>query len=136
MRYADHHRETAEMRTTTARNVLGTELEVCSLSPATGWFRDGCCRSGSGDAGLHLVCARMTREFLDFSLERGNDLITPNEDVDFPGLEPGDQWCICVDRWKEAQAAGVAPPVVLAATHISTLEFISLEELQEHAAED
>jgi uncharacterized protein (DUF2237 family) len=120
----------------TAKNVLGTELEVCSLSPATGWFRDGCCRSGAGDEGLHLLCARVTHEFLEFELERGNDLVTPNEDFDFPGLEPGDQWCVCVERWKEALAAGVACPVVLAATHISTLEFVSLEDLQAHAADD
>lgn len=121
---------------TTPKNVLGTELEVCSLSPVTGWFRDGCCRSGAGDVGLHLVCARVTREFLDFELERGNDLITPREEFDFPGLEPGDQWCVCVERWKEALAADVACPVVLAATHISALEFVSLEDLQAHAAED
>uniref|UniRef100_A0A7C2JW45 DUF2237 domain-containing protein n=1 Tax=Schlesneria paludicola TaxID=360056 RepID=A0A7C2JW45_9PLAN len=119
-----------------AKNVLGGELETCSLSPVTGWFRDGCCNTGGGDAGLHLVCARMTREFLDFSLERGNDLITPNPEWDFPGLEPGDQWCICVERWKEALAARVACPVVLEATHISTLEFVTLEELQAHAAVD
>jgi len=120
----------------TPKNVLGTDLEVCSLSPVTGWFRDGCCRSGAGDTGLHLVCARVTREFLDFEFEHGNDLVTPNETFDFPGLEPGDQWCVCVERWKEALAAGVACPVVLAATHISTLEFVSLEDLQAHAAED
>uniref|UniRef100_A0A7C4LJT6 DUF2237 domain-containing protein n=1 Tax=Schlesneria paludicola TaxID=360056 RepID=A0A7C4LJT6_9PLAN len=121
---------------TSAKNVLGTELEVCSLNPRTGWFRDGCCRSGPGDVGLHLVCARVTREFLDFQLERGNDLVTPNEDFDFPGLVPGDQWCVCVERWKEALEAGVACPVVLAATHISVLEFVSLEELLAHAAVD
>jgi len=119
-----------------AKNVLGTELEVCSLSPATGWFRDGCCRSGPGDDGLHLVCARVTREFLEFERDQGNDLITPNEDWDFPGLEPGDQWCVCVERWKAALAEGVACPVVLAATHISTLEFVSLEDLEAHAADE
>ncbi|MBI1347151.1 DUF2237 family protein [bacterium] len=119
----------------TAKNVLGTDLETCSLSPATGWFRDGCCRSGAGDVGLHLLCARMTEEFLEFSRDHGNDLSTPNPEWDFPGLVPGDQWCLCIERWKEALAAGVAPPVVLAATHISTLEFVSLEELQEHAAD-
>jgi len=119
----------------TAKNVLGTDLETCSLSPATGWFRDGCCRSGAGDVGLHLVCARVTAEFLTFSKARGNDLSTPNPEWDFPGLVPGDQWCLCVERWKEALEAGVAPPLVLAATHISTLEFVSLEELQQYAAD-
>lgn len=120
----------------TAKNVFGTELQTCSLSPTTGWYRDGCCRTGPGDVGLHLVCARVTREFLEFSKERGNDLSTPNPDADFPGLEPGDQWCLCVERWKEALAAGVAPPVVLEATHISTLEFATLEELEEHAVDE
>jgi uncharacterized protein (DUF2237 family) len=119
-----------------ARNVLGTELEVCSLSPTTGWFRDGCCNTGAGDTGLHLVCARVTEEFLAFSADQGNDLSTPNPEWDFPGLEPGDQWCVCVQRWKEALAAGAACPVVLEATHISTLEFVTLEELQQHAAVD
>lgn len=119
----------------TAKNVLGTDLETCSMSPVTGWFRDGCCRSGSGDVGLHLVCARVTADFLEFSKERGNDLSTPNPEWDFPGLVPGDQWCLCVERWKEALEAGVAPPIVLAATHISTLEFVSLEELQQYAAD-
>ncbi len=120
----------------TAKNVLGTDLETCSLSPVTGWFRDGCCRNGAGDTGLHLLCARMTREFLEFSKARGNDLSTPNPEWEFPGLEPGDQWCLCIERWKEALAAGVAPPVVLASTHISTLEFLTIEELQEFAADD
>lgn len=119
-----------------AKNVFGTELQTCSLSPTTGWYRDGCCRTGPGDVGLHLVCARVTREFLEFSKERGNDLSTPNPEADFPGLEPGDQWCLCVERWKEALAAGVAPPIVLEATHISTLEFATLEELEEHAVDE
>lgn len=118
------------------KNVLGGELEVCSLSPTTGFFRDGCCRTGMDDHGLHLVCARVTEEFLEFSQARGNDLSTPVPEWDFPGLQPGDQWCVCVERWKEAFEAGVAPPVVLAATHISTLEFVSLDELAAHAAVD
>ena len=117
-----------------ARNVLGGELENCSMSPMTGFYRDGCCRTGPGDVGLHTVCAEMTAEFLTFSRLRGNDLSTPQPDFDFPGLEPGDRWCICVERWKEAFAAGKAPPVVLAATHISVLEFVDLEELERHAA--
>ncbi len=120
----------------TPRNVLGTELETCSMSPMTGFFRDGCCRNGPGDVGLHLVCTRVTEEFLQFSAAHGNDLSTPRPEWDFPGLQPGDQWCVCVERWKEAMEAGFAAPVVLAATHISTLEFVSLEELQQHAAED
>src|SRR5687768_10492700 len=78
-----------------ARNVLGTELEVCSLNPTTGWYRDGCCNTGGRDTGLHLVCARVTEEFLAYSVEQGNDLVTPNPDWDFPGLQPGDQWCVC-----------------------------------------
>ncbi len=120
----------------TPRNVLGTELEVCSMSPMTGFFRDGCCRNGPGDVGLHLVCTRVTQEFLEFSAAHGNDLSTPRPEWDFPGLQPGDQWCVCVERWKEAMEAGFAAPVVLAATHISTLEFVSLEELRQHATDD
>ena len=117
------------------KNVLGGELEVCSHSPTTGFFRDGCCRTGADDVGLHLVCTRVTEEFLLFSKAHGNDLSTPVPEWDFPGLQPGDQWCVCVERWKEAFEAGAAPPVVLAATHISTLEFVTLEELTEYAAE-
>lgn len=115
------------------RNVLGEELELCSTSPMTGFFRDGCCRTGAGDVGLHTVCAEMTAEFLRFSQSRGNDLSTPNPEFDFPGLEPGDRWCLCVQRWKEAYQAGVAPRVNLAATHISVLEFVDLEDLQKMA---
>jgi uncharacterized protein (DUF2237 family) len=116
-----------------AKNVLGGELQSCSRDPLTGWFRDGCCNTGPGDHGLHLVCVRVTREFLDFSRLAGNDLVTPRPEYRFPGLKPGDQWCLCVSRWKEAFEAGLAPRVVLEATHISALEFVSLEELQEHA---
>jgi uncharacterized protein len=119
-----------------AKNVYGGELQVCSLSPMTGWYRDGCCNTGAGDTGMHLVCTRVTAEFLTFSKEHGNDLSTPHPEWQFPGLEPGDQWCVCVERWKEAHAAGVAPPVVLDATHISTLEFVNLEDLEAHAAEE
>lgn len=116
------------------KNVLGTDLQTCSLKPRTGFFRDGCCRTGPDDQGLHLVCARMTREFLAFSVNMGNDLVTPYPEFDFPGLKPGDRWCVCIERWKEALQAGVAPPVVLEATHISALEFVTLEDLQAHAA--
>lgn len=115
------------------RNVLGGELVPCSMAPMTGFFRDGCCRSGKGDMGLHLVCARMTREFLDFGRKHGNDLVTPSPEHGFPGLKPGDRWCLCIARWKEALAAGVAPPVVLEATHVSTLEFVEIEDLERRA---
>ena len=118
-----------------AKNVLGADLETCSLSPRTGFYRDGCCQTGAGDVGLHLVCAEMTAEFLEFSVRQGNDLSTPNPMADFPGLLPGDRWCLCVQRWQEALRAGVAPPVNLAATHISALEFVSLEELHAHAVD-
>jgi uncharacterized protein (DUF2237 family) len=116
-----------------AKNVLGTILESCSVDPMTGFFRDGCCRSGAEDLGLHLVCAQVTDEFLAFSKRRGNDLITPVPQYQFPGLKSGDRWCLCVLRWREALEAGVAPPVVLESTHISTLEFVDLEDLQAHA---
>jgi uncharacterized protein (DUF2237 family) len=99
----------------------------------TGFFRDGCCRSGAEDLGLHLVCAQMTDAFLAFSQQRGNDLITPVPEYRFPGLRPGDRWCLCVLRWREALDAGVAPPVILESTHISTLEFVDLHDLQTHA---
>ncbi len=114
-------------------NVRGTPLEPCGRDPLTGFFRDGACRTGSDDLGLHLVCARMTEEFLAFTRSRGNDLSTPAPEFGFPGLKPGDRWCLCVQRWKEAWAAGVAPPLFLQATHVSTLEFVDLEELERHA---
>ncbi|WP_152049274.1 DUF2237 family protein [Tautonia marina] len=116
-----------------AKNVLGSNLESCSLDPVTGFFRDGCCHTGADDIGLHLVCAEMTGEFLEFSRRRGNDLSTPMPQYGFPGLKPGDRWCLCVERWKEALEAGMAPSVVLEATHISALEFVSIEELKAHA---
>lgn len=115
------------------KNVLGEELEICCMSPRTGFFRDGACRTGRGDDGVHVVCAEMTEEFLAFSRQRGNDLMTPNPDHDFPGLEPGDRWCLCVSRWKEALDAGCAPPVVLEATHILALEFVELDQLKGRA---
>lgn len=117
----------------TAKNVLGTNLQSCSTKPLTGYFRDGCCRTGADDFGIHVICAQVTGEFLEFSRQRGNDLTTPVPDYNFPGLKPGDRWCLCASRWKEAFLAGLAPPVVLEATHISALEFVSLEELQLHA---
>ena len=118
------------------KNVLGGELASCSNDPLTGFYRDGCCNTGGSDSGLHVICAKMTAEFLEFSRSRGNDLSTPNPMFRFPGLRPGDRWCLCAARWKEAYDAGKAPPVVLEASHISSLEFASLEELQEHAVLD
>lgn len=117
-----------------AKNVLGTDLQPCSMHPRTGWFRDGCCNTGPGDHGLHLVCVRATAEFLAFSKAVGNDLSTPRPEYAFPGVKPGDRWCLCATRWVEAKEAGVAPPVVLEATHMSMLEFATLEELQAFAA--
>ncbi len=101
----------------------------------TGFYRNGCCDTGGPDAGIHVVCAEMTATFLAFSRSRGNDLMSPAPHFGFPGLRPGDRWCLCVQRWKEALEAGMAPPVILEATHISSLEFVSLEELQAHAVE-
>lgn len=118
-----------------ARNVVGGELEPCSVDPLTGFYRDGCCRTGAEDAGLHVVCARVTAEFLAFSAEAGNDLSTPQPEFGFPGLRPGDQWCLCASRWVEALEAGVAPPVVLAATHATVAEFADLDDLRRHAVD-
>ena len=118
-----------------AKNVLGTPLETCSIEPLTGFYRDGCCNTGNEDVGLHLVCAEMTDDFLAFSKAAGNDLSTPNPMFHFPGLKAGDRWCLCVLRWKEAWEAGAAPRVSLEATHISALEFVDLETLQEFAVE-
>jgi uncharacterized protein (DUF2237 family) len=108
-------------------------LEKCSVTPRTGWFRDGSCRTDDTDAGRHVVCAMMTEEFLDFTGRRGNDLSTPALEHGFPGLAPGDFWCLCADRWQEALEAGVAPPVWLAATHSAALEVVSLDDLEAHA---
>jgi uncharacterized protein (DUF2237 family) len=101
----------------------------------TGFLRTGCCEAAPGDYGMHVVCAQMTAEFLEFSRARGNDLSTPNPDFGFPGLKPGDRWCLCATRWQEALEAGVAPPVVLDATHISAVEFVSLHDLKAHAVD-
>ena len=116
-----------------ARNVFGEPLADCSHDPLTGFFRDGCCNTGAGDAGVHTVCARVTAEFLAFSRSRGNDLSTPVEAFGFPGLKPGDQWCLCAARWREAMEAGCAPPVRLTATHERTLEVVDLADLKRHA---
>jgi uncharacterized protein (DUF2237 family) len=118
---------------TNARNVLGNELEICCGSPVTGWYRNGKCETASSDRGAHVICAEMTAEFLEFTKAQGNDLSTPAPMFDFPGLQPGDRWCLCASRWKEALDAGVAPPVVLPATEESALNYVSLEELKQNA---
>lgn len=114
-------------------NVLGSELQACSYDPLTGFYRDGCCRTDAHDLGSHVVCARVTAEFLAFSRERGNDLTTPRPEHRFAGLKPGDRWCLCALRWKEALDAGVAPPVHLEATHARALDFVTLDDLKAHA---
>lgn len=116
-----------------ARNVLGGELVPCSFEPLTGWYRDGCCNTDEADRGLHTVCAVVTAEFLAFSQQVGNDLSTPRPEFGFPGLKPGDRWCLCAARWEEARRAGFAPEVVLEATHEKTLEVTLLGHLQAHA---
>jgi len=116
-------------------NVLGGPLVSCSTDPMTGWRRDGCCGHDPADVGRHLVCAVMTDEFLEFTRSRGNDLSTPNPAFGFPGLEPGDRWCLCVDRWREALEAGIAPPVVLGATSSAALDVVSLDELEAHSVD-
>jgi uncharacterized protein (DUF2237 family) len=117
-----------------ACNVLGGPLASCSMEPLTGFFRNGCCETGPEDVGMHTVCAVMTAEFLAFSKRVGNDLSTPRPEFGFPGLQPGDRWCLCAPRWKEALDAGVAPPVVLAATHEEVLAITPLGILKDHAA--
>ena len=111
------------------KNVLGTRLETCSLAPLTGFNRDGNCRVATADTGIHGVCSEVTQPFLIFTKRRGNDLSTPNRLSGFPGLKPGDRWCLCASRWKEALDEGVAPPVALSATSESVLEYLSLDEL-------
>lgn len=118
-----------------ARNVLGEELVPCSLDPVTGFFRNGCCETGPHDVGMHTVCAVMTAEFLSYSKSVGNDLSTPRRDLGFDGLKPGDRWCLCAPRWKEALDAGAAPQVVLEATHEETLAIVPLGVLKDYAAQ-
>lgn len=116
-----------------ARNVLGEKLASCSERPVTGFFRDGCCNTSPEDVGVHTVCVVMTAEFLEFSKAQGNDLSTPLPEFGFPGLQPGDRWCLCAPRWREALDAGRAPRVVLAATHEGSLEFAALADFKKHA---
>ena len=121
------------MQVEASKNVLGTALQSCSKDPVTGFFRNGRCDTGPRDRGQHVVCAEMTETFLKFTKSKGNDLSTPRPEWDFPGLEPGDCWCLCAARWQEALEAGCAPPVVLAATHEKALEVLSLDDLSAHA---
>ena len=125
---------TIDMKPSTekAKNVLGTELQACCYDPMTGWFRDGSCNTAANDIGTHVVCAEMTNEFLNFSAQCGNDLKTPMPAYNFPGLKPGDKWCLCVSRWKEAMEKGLAPPVILNGTHQKALETVTIEDLKKH----
>jgi uncharacterized protein len=118
-----------------ARNVLGSSLQICSTRPMTGFFRDGCCNTGPQDRGSHTVCVVTTAEFLAYSKRAGNDLSTPMPDFGFPGLNPGDRWCLCAPRWQEAMEAGAAPKVVLASTHEGALEHTTLEDLKKFAVD-
>ena len=115
---------------TNARNVLGEPLVICSEAPKTGFYRDGCCRTGSDDPGTHAVCVQMSEEFLEFSRAHGNDLSTPRPEFGFPGLKPGDRWCLCAQRWQEAHEAGLAPRVVLTATDEAALRYVALDDLK------
>ncbi len=114
------------------KNVLDEELQDCGIDPMTGFYRDGCCNTGAGDVGTHTVCAIMTDEFLEYSKSKGNDLITPRPEFDFPGLKAGDAWCLCALRWEEARQAGCAPRVKLTSTNIKTLEMVEFEDLKAH----
>ena len=118
-----------------AENVFGEALESCSEEPLTGFFRDGCCNTSAQDQGSHTVCVEVTREFLEFSRFRGNDLSTPRPEFSFPGLSPGDRWCLCAERWREAHAAGMAPRVLLRSTHKRALEVVPLSIMRKFAAD-
>jgi uncharacterized protein (DUF2237 family) len=115
------------------KNIFGEKLIACSTKPLTGFFRDGCCNTGPEDSGRHTVCAVMTQDFLTFSKSQGNDLTTPRPEFGFPGLKPGDKWCLCAIRWKEAKMAGAAPKVLLEATHERTLDYVKMDELIDFA---
>ena len=116
-----------------ALNVLGTPLRACSLDPLTGWYRDGCCNTDQHDRGSHTVCARVTQDFLQHLQDQGNDLVTPAPHYNFPGLRPGDKWCVCASSWRQAAEIGVGCPVDLQATHMSALRLVSLELLMAHS---
>lgn len=117
------------------RNVIGTDLQPCSIDPITGWFRDGTCETAPEDLGSHTICAVVTNEFLDHQTSVGNDLITPMPQYQFPGLKPGDRWCVTARNWLVAYRDGIAAPVVLAATHERALQIVPLDVLQEHAVD-
>lgn len=121
------------MQSEMAKNVLGGDLKECSMDPVTGFFRTGCCETSPEDLGNHTVCAELTEEFLSFTAQQGNDLSTPRPEFRFPGLKPGDRWCLCALRWREAYEAGAAPPVVLASTNEAALRYIDLDVLKQHA---
>jgi uncharacterized protein (DUF2237 family) len=114
------------------KNVFGSEIQICNTSPMTGFYRNGCCETGSGDGGLHIICAEVTDEFLEFTKAEGNDLCTAVPEYGFPGLKAGDRWCLCASRWRQAMEAGCAPPVVLEATHETALEVVPLNVLQKY----
>ena len=114
-------------------NIFGKRLEPCGIDPVTGFFRDGCCNTGTDDLGIHTVCVRVTAQFLSYSKKMGNDLSTPRPKFGFRGLKPGDRWCVCARRWREAVEAGVAAPIYLHSTHIETLAMIPLSDLKAHA---
>ena len=124
-----------EAKERAARNVLGSTLETCSEQPLTGFYRNGCCDTGAGDLGVHVVCAEMTEDFLAFTRRQGNDLSSARPEMQFPGLKTGDRWCLCAARWQEALDAGVAPPVVLEATHMAAIEHVDLADLKRHAVD-
>ena len=115
------------------QNVFGEPLALCCAAPVTGFYRSGCCETGPEDRGLHLICAEMTEAFLAFSKARGNDLTTPIHEFGFPGLVPGDRWCLCANRWQEALEAGLAPPIVIRATHEEALAIVTMKDLKAHA---
>tara|TARA_Y100001970_G_C13942094_1_gene703697 strand:- start:42 stop:422 length:381 start_codon:yes stop_codon:yes gene_type:complete len=115
------------------KNVLGEQLESCSIEPLTGWFRDGCCNTNEEDYGVHTVCAKVTKEFLEWSKSKGNDLITPNPNLNFPGLKEGDSWCVCAQTYAQSIAAGTACKIYLKRTNLKTLEIIPLDKLKKYA---
>jgi hypothetical protein len=117
-------------------NVLGTELKNCCNDPVTGFYRDGYCRTGQNDTGRHVICAEMTQGFLEFTFAMGNDLMTARPELHFPGLKPGDKWCLCALRWKEALAAGMAPPVDLESTHVKALDYVTMDQLRANTIKD
>lgn len=127
--------ESQTMDKSEVKNVLGTQLQSCCIDPMTGFYRDGHCYTGAQDYGTHILCARVTKEFLEYSKEQGNDLMTPLPDRHFPGLKPGDHWCLCISRWLEALEVGVAPPVRLEATHQKALQYTSIEVLKSYSVE-